>query len=426
MKKLQSLPWASPLDYAASLRESCWTLLYSGLQAGYSGRFSLLAFDLAERIEATDFTKLEARLTHDQHRFTNAWFGYFGYGLKNSIETLPVDRKSWLNLPPLTFLRFHNILEFDHENKTVHYWSDHINPPLPVPTPHKTAYPIGVCKKLTSNMSQEQYLSHVSYLIERIQAGDVYQANLTRKFNGNFESLPEPFNVFCNLCAISPAAYSAFLKLDDTAILSSSPELFLKVDANGTIHTRPVKGTAPRYPDTARDQASKNNLAASIKDKAENLMITDLMRNDLSRTCLPGSVKTKQLFEINSHSHVHHMSSTITGKKSNLYSTLQVISQAFPPGSMTGAPKITAIGLLSQLEQDERGVYSGALGWLGGDGSAELSVIIRTLLIKKDRFEFQIGGGIVADSTPEAELQEIKDKAAGILKLLNLSAHDMP
>ena len=138
------------------------------------------------------------------------------------------------------------------------------------------------------------------------------------------------------------------------------------------------------------------------------------------------TVKTKQLFEINSHSHVHHMSSTITGKKSNLYSTLQVISQAFPPGSMTGAPKITAIGLLSQLEQDERGVYSGALGWLGGDGSAELSVIIRTLLIKKDRFEFQIGGGIVSDSTPEAELQEIKDKAAGILKLLNLSAHDMP
>ncbi len=423
MNKLQSLPWADPLRYAANVDEPYWALLYSGLQASYSGRYSLLALNLAERVETRDFASFQPRLTENQPRFANAWFGYFGYGLKNTLEELPQDRAGWLNLAPLTFMRFNTILEFDHETRTVQPWSSHSQPNLPTPAPESAPTLPPVQEPIASNMTRAQYLHHAETLIARIHAGDLYQANLTRKFSGQFETPPNPFTVFRKLCATSPAAYSAFLKLGDTAVISSSPELFLKIDGNGHIRARPVKGTSPRHAETAADEASKARLSASAKDKAENLMIVDLMRNDLSRTCQPGSVKVESLYEVTSHSHVHHMSSTITGQKRAGCSTLDVISQAFPPGSMTGAPKVVAMRTLTQMEQDDRGIYSGALGWLGGNGSAELSVVIRTLLLRHDRFEFQVGGGIVADSTPESELQETIDKSNGIIKSLNITIH---
>ena len=192
------------------------------------------------------------------------------------------------------------------------------------------------------------------------------------------------------------------------------------------MQTRPIKGTSPRFADTTQDTKSKESLANSEKDKAENLMIVDLMRNDLSRSCESSSVKVKSLFDINSHSHVHHMSSTVTGQKTKDCSTLQAIANAFPPGSMTGAPKVRAMQYLSALEKDDRSIYSGALGWLGSDGSAELSVVIRTLILNNADFEFQVGGGIVSDSTPEAELKETIDKATGILKTLGLNQDSIP
>ncbi|NBO17982.1 MAG: anthranilate synthase component I family protein [Proteobacteria bacterium] len=239
---------------------------------------------------------------------------------------------------------------------------------------------------------------------------------------GEFEAPPASFAMFRELCRISPAAYSSFLKMGDSCVLSSSPELFLRISPEGHITARPIKGTSPRSADAAQDAANRQLLENSEKDKAENLMIVDLMRNDLARASQPGSVKTEALFEITSHSTVHHMSSTIVARKRPGCTTLQAIAGAFPPGSMTGAPKIMAMQLCTQLEKLERGIYSGAIGWLGGDGSAELSVVIRTLIIQGKNFEFQVGGGIVADSTPEKELQETIDKAQGILKLLGISS----
>jgi len=417
---LITLGWIDPLALAATLDDDYWVLLYSGVQASYSGRYSYLACDLAERIEGTDFSLLEGKLSHDKKPWENAWFGYFGYGLKDGLETLAPDRRNWVPLPALCMMRFANIYVFDHQERVVTLHSSAGGNRLPEVKPAADIYLPGVCS-VTSNMTTQTYLEKAADIIERIHAGELYQANLTRKWVGRFAEAPKPFDVFRRLCAVSPAPYSAYLQLGDTAVASSSPELFLNIEADGTLRTRPIKGTAPRSADPARDRQAADGLRDSAKDRAENLMIVDLMRNDLSRCCVPGSVEVSALFEVTSHASVHHMSSTVSGRKRPGMSSLDAIKCAFPPGSMTGAPKIRAMNVCSELEELERGLYSGALGWLGGDGSAALSVVIRTLILQGERFEFQVGGGIIADSTPQGELEETIDKSAGILAALGVS-----
>jgi para-aminobenzoate synthetase component 1 len=417
----QSLPWSDPLDLAARIDEPCWVLLYSAVNTHYSGRYSYLACNLSERIEAADFTLLAQKLGSGQPALDNAWFGYLSYELKDALERPVPTAPGGYSLPPLCMMQFRSIYQFDHDSQTLTLWSD---TPHRLP-PARPASPRPVVTGLTSNMTRTQYLENVATILEHIRAGDLYQANLTRKFTGQFDRTPDYFALFAALCKASPACYSAFIRRDDTYILSSSPELFLHADAQGHIRTRPIKGTAPRFADAAPDAASRLSLAASLKDRAENLMITDLMRNDLSRSCLPGSVHAHGLFEVTTHASVHHMSSTITGQQTPGCTTLQAVRHAFPPGSMTGAPKLEAIRLCSQLEMLDRGVYSGALGWFGGDGSCELSVVIRTLILHGDRFEFQVGGGIVADSIPERELEELFDKASGIMLTLGINKENM-
>jgi para-aminobenzoate synthetase component 1 len=421
----QSLPWIEPLTLAAAVREPYWALLYSGTRTSYSGRYSYLACQLAEKISSNDFSVLKDKLSDAKPLFDNAWFGLLSYGLKNSLEQLPQDEPNWLTLPALLMMRFHTIYQFDHDEKTLTCWSDAKEIPYTqASTEIQDALP-----KVTSfgsPMSEAEYLQKAGTVLEHIKRGDLYQANLTRKFTGEFETAPNYFSVFRELCRVSPAPYSAFFRLDDIYIASSSPELFLRADNKGYVETRPIKGTAPRFSDAARDAQSLQALADSSKDKAENLMITDLMRNDLARTCIPGSVKVEKLFETTSHATIHHMSSTVTGQKASQHTTLDVVEACFPPGSMTGAPKIRAMELCSKLEQLERGIYSGALGWFGGDGGCELSVVIRTLVMKGRKFEFQVGGGIVADSTPEKELQEIVFKSNGIIRCLGLDKAATP
>jgi para-aminobenzoate synthetase component I len=424
MPIVQSLPWTDPLALAAGIRQSHWMLLYSGVQASYSGRYSLLAYDLSEKLEGRDFSEISQRLSVTQAQFDNAWFGYLGYGLKDALENLPQDQPGQLALPELLLMQFHTIYVFDHALRKIIVWSDQAKPQLLAPAEQEKASPIEITG-LYSNMSAEAYLKKAAHIIHCIHAGDLYQANLTRKFGGHFKAKPHAFSLFESLCRISPAPYSAYIRLGDTHILSSSPEQFLSIGADGKVMTRPIKGTSARFPDPLQDEASRKALSDSTKDRAENLMIVDLMRNDLARSCLPGSIKAEPLFEVTSHAQVHHLSSTVMGQKRPGVATIDIIKSCFPPGSMTGAPKIKAMKLCTELEQQKRGVYSGAIGWLGGDGGAELSVVIRTLLISGTQFEFQVGGGIVADSTPKRELQEIFDKASGILKTLGLTAADL-
>jgi len=424
----QLLPWHDPLEIGANIAargDSHWVFLYSATQTRYSGRYSFIACQLKEKITDNDVATFATRLSKNRPCFDNAWFGVLGYGLKNSMESLTVDVPNWLQTPPLCMMQFATILVFDHVDRHIQVWGESdVSSLFQHSLSPEVTSPLKV-QNLSSNMTKDNYLKKVDDILMHIHAGELYQANLTRKFMGSFASPPDPYAVFRSLCTISPAPYSAYLRIGDLHVASSSPEQFLKIDGSGTIMTRPIKGTVARATDPIQDEAARQHLLSSSKDRAENLMIVDLMRNDLSRSCLPGSIEVSGLFTVTTHAHIHHMSSTISGKKRPDCSTLESVMYCFPPGSMTGAPKIRAMELCSRLETLERGIYSGAIGWLGGDGTCELSVVIRTLLIQNDRFEFQVGGGIVADSTPEAEFSETLAKSAGIVKTLGISAADL-
>lgn len=416
------LDWHSPLEYLAALPETGmdYTLLYSGMRTAFSGRYSLLALHPYRVVESADFSLFRELLTTDLPAFANGWLGYMGYGLKHAVEKLPSDKPSFVDLPDLHFTLYETLLVFDHDTQSLMLYRRSENSPFPpAPLTAEGAEQVAIAS-LASDMSKGEYLRHVQAILEEISRGSLYQANLTRKFYGEFATRPHPARLFTTLTQVSPAPYSALLRWGDTAILSSSPEQFLQMDAQGRVETRPIKGSARRSHDAAEDAAIKQALAASEKDRAENLMIVDLMRNDLSRSCEIGSVKTQSLYDISTYATVHHMSSTIHGQRRKDISPLDLVAQCFPPGSMTGAPKIRAMELCSALEPRARGVYSGAIGWFGGDGAVDLSVVIRTLVMQGSRFEFQVGGAIVHGSTPEGEWEETLVKARGLAKALGI------
>lgn len=384
---------------------SHFALLYSGQNVGYSGSRSLLAYGLTHAVSGDDFSALAAVLTHNKPRYDNSWFGYLGYGLKDRLENLTPEPAGWLNLPALWMGQFAHVEEFPFSHAT-----------MQEPPPPPAIDPSSLC----SNMTRERYLSAVAEIIEHIHAGRLYQANLTRKFGGRFAAAVAPAQLFRRLVWATPSAFSAYLRVGDVHILSSSPESFLSISAEGKIIARPIKGSIARGDTPQTDEIQRNALQNSAKDRAENLMIVDLQRNDLARACTAGSVRVDSLCEIATFPTIHHMFSTISGALETGRTALDAVKSCFPPASMTGTPKIAAMELCTRLEQMQRGVYSGAIGWFGGDGSADLSVVIRTLVIQGDRFEFQVGGGIVADSTPEGEWQETLTKAKGICKTLGI------
>lgn len=419
----ETLAWTDPLDAAtsASVHAKHLAFLYSGQRHPHSGRYSYLGLFPRETIEGSDFTALASRLTGNQTLFCAAWFGYIGYEMLHQVESLPQETRSYITLPDLRFNRFGALLVWDHDTRTLqcHRDADITLPADLLTTPPQPVLRPAICR-LTSSHTRAAYLDAVKATTRAIAEGAFYQANITRKFMGEWERPPAAFSLFRQLCAASPATYSAYLQQGEEAILSSSPERFLTIGADGRMETRPIKGTAARAEDTQEDERLRDYLANSEKDRAENLMIVDLMRNDMARACETGSVKVDSLFNVTSYATLHHMASTVSGQKRHDVSTLEAVRRCFPPGSMTGAPKIRAMQWCMQQEKIRRGIYSGALGWFGGDGSCDLSVVIRTLIIQGHRFEFQVGGGIVADSTPEREWEETLTKARGIAAALGI------
>lgn len=379
---------ASPLERAAHLHRvgEDFALLFSGLKLSYSGDRSLLAYNAAETITADRFDTIPTE---------GQWFGWLGYGLRHDTEMLPHDRSSHISLPPLCLTRFNNVETFPHRKGHEE-------------APEKKEW----VATLSSNMTRTEYLEKVQATIEQIHAGNFYQANITRKFYGELKPGASPETIFRRLCSASPSPYSTWIRMGDAHILSSSPELFLKITPDGRMVTRPIKGSAPPSTQVAA-------LQSSPKDRAENLMITDLMRNDFSHVARKGSVRVSELFGTDSFSTIHHLSSTVEAELAPEHSVRDAIRACFPPGSMTGAPKIAAMQWCSKMEGMERNVYSGAIGWIAPD-ACELSVVIRTLVIEGSRFEFQVGGGIVADSDAEAEWRETMTKARGITQALGI------
>lgn len=420
MRYLGKSEWVDPFKYAGDISGDI-AFLYACIPfAGEDSHRSIICHEPLERISAADFSALDSRLTDNKAWYENFWVGYIAYEMHGSSYTL---KPAHVTFPELEFTRFKFITVFNHDSGQVEYYAEDDNfcllshcivesGTMPITDSPQVE---GGC---ISNMTDAEYLAKVMTIKQKLEAGEVYQVNLTRKYFGKLSGEVNGLSLFAKLTASSPVPYSAYIKAGKRQIISLSPERFIRIDYSGKASTTPIKGTIRRSNDVVEDEKLKWELAGSEKDKAENLMIVDLMRNDFGKGAKAGTVKVEKLFAITSYKNLHHMSSTVIAQKEEGVSSLQFIKNCFPPGSMTGAPKIRAMQIISELEKQERGVYSGCLGWFAGDGSCNMAVVIRTILINENDFEFQAGGGIVADSIPEDELEELQVKIKFIRDML--------
>lgn len=275
--------------------------------------------------------------------------------------------------------------------------------------------PFSIQGKIVSNFTPSEYLNAFETVKHYLHEGDCYQVNLAQCFEA--QAFGDAYVAYLALRDLSPAPYSAFLDWPQIQILCASPERLLQVQ-QGRVETRPIKGTRARSADSAKDNQLATELVQHPKDRAENLMIVDLLRNDLSKSCEPGSVHVLKLFEVESFSNVHHLVSTVEGRLRQGRDALDVLRDCFPGGSITGAPKQRAMEIIEQLEPQQRGVYCGAIGYVGYDGNMDCNITIRTMTCSKNKMRCWAGGGLVADSQCDAEYQEILDKAAAMLEIL--------
>lgn len=276
------------------------------------------------------------------------------------------------------------------------------------------------CPPPTASLDRAAYLEAVARCREAILDGEAYELCLTTRFETPFAG--DPLALYRRLRGATPAPYASFLRHPEGVLVGASPERFLRVTPEGQVEARPIKGTRPRGRDAAEDAAQREALAASAKDRAENVMIVDLLRNDLHRVCAPGSVHVSELCAVETHPAVFQLVSTIEGELAAGRDRCDLLASAFPGGSMTGAPKIAAMQILETLEPVVRGWYSGCLGYLGFDGSLDLSIVIRSIQLVKGRALVGAGGAVVYDSDPEAEWAEAEHKAAAALRALGATA----
>ncbi len=353
--------------------------------------------------------------------FAGALIGYLGYELGGFLEKLPAPKADILKLPAMCLGAYDTAAFFDRRQRRA--WVSGADAsratalaarlaaaPRELPPPRTPAL------SWEAEQSRAEAEANVRRIKDHIAAGDIFQANYTQRFLAKRPAGLDDFALYRRLRAISPAPFSAFLRCGDISIASASPERFLSLDGKGLVTAEPIKGTRPRGSDPAQDAALANALLASAKDKAENLMIVDLMRNDLSRVCEIGSVTVPHLCRLESFAQVHHLVSTVTGRLRGSATPIDVLRATFPGGSVTGAPKIRAMQIIRELEPSPRGAYCGAYGWIGFGGGADLAMTIRTLTLTPDWIAAQAGGGIVADSGPAAEYEESMVKIAPLLR----------
>jgi para-aminobenzoate synthetase component 1 len=435
---LISAPWRDPVWAAAPWRDDPFACAM--ISGGQAGRWSYLLRDPDATLTVTpdDARDPFAALAElvgppravdpDGPPFQGGVVGLAAYELGDRVERLDLPRTGW---PDLACARYPGLLAFDHLQRRVlaigrggsqsfararaeaaRAWLDAASPAI-----HE-----GVLCDALSVSDGQAYEAAVAEVVERIVGGEIFQANIARAWTGRLAAGAHPFDLFARLRADSPAPFSAYLRLPGRALVSNSPERFLKVSGDDlSIETRPIKGTRPRGADQAEDARLIAELSASAKDRAENLMIVDLMRNDLARVSPPGSVAVPELFKVETFANVHHLVSTVTGKLAPGLAAADLLRAAFPPGSITGAPKVQAMKVIAQLET-ARGPYCGSLFWAGVDGALESSVLIRTVGLEQDpagwRLEARAGAGIVADSDPHAERLETEAKFAALRRAL--------
>lgn len=370
-------------------------------------------------------THMPPVLVADAQGFHGGVIGYLGFGLASTLENVAINRKASLGLPDAVLHAYDTFISFDRESRQARL---HAGGPDGRPRAAMIRKLIArgpqIAKltpvSFTEETPREAYLEAVSRIIAYIRAGDIFQANFTARLLAARPRGFSPAAAYLALRQASPAPFSAYLDLGDgCAIASVSPERFVHLGRDGQISSRPIKGTIARGATDDEDRALAASLAGSAKDRAENLMITDLLRNDLTRVAGAGSVQVPRLCEIEQFANVTHMVSEITAALEPGRDAVDLLRAVFPGGSVTGAPKIRAIDIIAEVETAERGPYCGSVVALGTDGSLDSSIIIRTAVIGQQTIALQAGGGIVADSDPAAEYDEMRLKIAPMLAALS-------
>ncbi|MEJ1958813.1 MAG: aminodeoxychorismate synthase component I [Nitrosomonadales bacterium] len=435
---IADLPWAVWLDSAGLGR---YDILCAGPVVTLTSLCGEIAICDAEGKRTSSeepFTLLRQQLGRHTGAEPNIPFaggavGYWGYGLAQSMK-LPVRMQEENILPDMAVAIYDWAIVLDHQQKTAQLVSQQRYPAteevLPQilarlkSEPDKPGERYGMDQsnekfkvhgKIQSNFTKESYTAAFGQVQSYLWAGDCYQINLAQRFSA--AATGDSLTAYLTLRKLSPAPYSAFLNLPHGQILCASPERFLNIQ-NGTVETRPIKGTRPRSSDKQIDSQLAAELQSHPKDRAENLMIVDLLRNDLGKCCTPGTIRVPGLFEVESFASLHHLVSTVEGKLANGQDALDILRACFPGGSVTGAPKKRAMQIIEQIEPSSRGVYCGVIGYIGFDGNMDSNIVIRTLVYTGGNIRCWAGGGIVADSNAEAEYQESMDKAGAMLELL--------
>jgi len=357
--------------------------------------------------------------------FSGGAIGFFSYDLARRLERLPSIARETESIPEMAVGIYDWAIVTDHRSKksflagrdntaTRAAWRE-IMTVLRQPRP-RPAGGFRLHSAIRSDMSWPDYRHAFERIQHYIHEGDCYQVNFAQRFAALASG--DPWRAYLDLRQTNPAPFGAFLRLPQLTILSSSPERFLKV-RESKVETKPIKGTRPRGMTPEEDFYLIEALSESIKDRAENLMIVDLLRNDLSKNCRLGSVKVPKLFEVETFATVHHLVSTVVGELEPGRHALDLLRGCFPGGSITGAPKIRAMEIIEELENSRRGVYCGSIGYIGFDGGMDTNIAIRTLVHANNSIHFWAGGGIVADSDARREYQESFDKAAALIQVLS-------
>jgi para-aminobenzoate synthetase component 1 len=395
-----------------------WWRRGRGVRMTRDNPLSALRAALASRVLAEEFPELSP--------FLGGGMGYLAYELGRYLERLPGQALDDLHMPELCFAFYDRIVAHDHASGRTYLVAMHPERPekildearreLAKPLPE---FPSGANRgslHFRSNFTLEQYLEAVRKVKEYIYAGDIYQANLTQRFQ--VEIREHPWLLYKRLRKLNAAPFAGYFNAVRGQVCSSSPERFLK-GSGARVETRPIKGTRPRSQDPAEDLRLAGELLASKKDRAELSMIVDLERNDLGRVCSYGSVEVEEHAVIESYATVHHLVSTVVGELHPGRDVVDLLKGSFPGGSITGAPKIRSMEIIDELEPNARSVYTGNLGYLGYNGNYDLNIAIRTIIVRDGQAFFQVGGGIVADSVPEEEYQETLDKGKAIFEALS-------
>ncbi len=364
--------------------------------------------------------------------------GVFGYELGGYLEKLPRAKADNVAFPDLMVGCYDLVIAFDHtqnrswvfssgfpeldEQKRIAHAKERLDYAKALLKEEVILAPVThdliADESISSPFSQATYEDMVKRVIEYIRAGDIFEANVSQCFSAQLPEGLDPFDLYQRLRQNNPAPFAAYMQIGDCVIASASPERFFQLQ-NGVVQTRPIKGTRPRHAEPLKDIAQGKELLASEKDWAENVMIVDLMRNDLSRVCLPHSIKVPQLCALESFATVHHLVSVVEGTLQEGVGAVDLLKATFPGGSITGAPKIRAMEIIAECEPTLRGPYCGSIGYLGFNGFADLSITIRTYVMRGNKLTFQTGGAVTIDSDPTEEFEETLAKAQALRRTLS-------